>query len=105
MSNEVISFISPSRNNLSYLKWMYDSIRKNLGYRHEILLADDFSSDGTWEWLQEIKEKDHNVKIFKNLSNFFGESQGPPTFPATPLAKATSKTLPVLCKLELLKFM
>ena len=66
MSNEVISFISPSRNNLSYLKWMYDSIRKNLGYRHEILLADDFSSDGTWEWLQEIKEKDHNVKIFKN---------------------------------------
>ena len=66
MSNEVISFISPSRNNLSYLKWMYDSIRKNLGYRHEILLADDFSSDGTWEWLQEIKEKDVNVKIFRN---------------------------------------
>ena len=61
-----ISFISPSRNNLSYLKWMYNSIRKNLGYRHEILLADDFSSDGTWEWLQEIKEKDVNVKIFRN---------------------------------------
>ena len=63
---KTISFISPSRNNLSYLKWMYDSIRKNLGYRHEILLADDFSSDGTWEWLQEIKNKDHNVKIFRN---------------------------------------
>ena len=61
-----ISFISPSRNNLSYLKWMYNSIRKNLGYRHEILLADDFSSDGTWEWLQQIKEKDHNVQIFRN---------------------------------------
>ena len=61
-----ITFISPSRNNLSYLKWMYNSIRKNLGYRHEILLADDFSSDGTWEWLQEIKDKDHNVKIFRN---------------------------------------
>ena len=61
-----ISFISPSRNNLSYLKWMYNSIRKNVGYVHEILLADDFSSDGTWEWLQEIKHKDHNVKIFRN---------------------------------------
>jgi GT2 family glycosyltransferase len=61
-----ISFISPSRNNLSYLKWMYNSIRKNLGYRHEILLADDFSSDGTWEWLQQIKEKDHNIQIFRN---------------------------------------
>ena len=52
-----ISFISPSRNNLSYLKWMYNSIRKNLGYTHEIMLADDFSSDDTWEWLQEIEKK------------------------------------------------
>ena len=66
MNNEVISFISPSRNNLSYLKWMYNSIRKNLGYRHEILLADDFSSDGTWEWLQKIKKTDNNIKIFRN---------------------------------------
>ena len=64
--DKVISFISPSRNNISYLKWMYNSIRKNVGYTHEILLADDFSSDGTWEWLQEIKDKDHNVKIFRN---------------------------------------
>ena len=63
---KTISFISPSRNNLSYLKWMYNSIRKNLGYRHEILLADDFSSDGTWEWLQEIKKTDHNIQIFRN---------------------------------------
>ena len=63
---KTISFISPSRNNLSYLKWMYNSIRKNLGYRHEILLADDFSSDGTWEWLQEIKETDQNIQIFRN---------------------------------------
>ena len=63
---KTISFISPSRNNLSYLKWMYNSIRKNLGYRHEILLSDDFSQDGTWEWLQEIKKTDHNIQIFKN---------------------------------------
>ena len=63
---KTISFISPSRNNISYLKWMYNSIRKNLGYRHEILLADDFSSDGTWEWLQEIKKTDHNIQIFRN---------------------------------------
>ena len=64
--DKVLSFISPSRNNLSYLKWMYNSIRKNLGYRHEILLADDFSSDGTWEWLQEINKTDQNIQIFRN---------------------------------------
>ena len=61
-----ISFIQPSRNNLKYLKWSYHSIRKNLGYRHEICWADDFSDDGTWEWMNEIKDKDLNVKIHRN---------------------------------------
>jgi len=66
MDNRVISFIQPSRNNLKYLQWSYDSIRKNLGYRHEICWADDFSDDGTWEWMQEIAEKDKNVRIHRN---------------------------------------
>ena len=61
-----ISFIQPSRNNLKYLKWSYDSIRKNLGSHHEICWADDFSDDGTWEWMQGIVEKDPNVKIHRN---------------------------------------
>ncbi len=63
---KVISFIQPSRNNLKYLKWSYNSIRKNLGYRHEICWADDFSDDGTWEWMQAIAEKDKNVRIIRN---------------------------------------
>ena len=61
-----ISFIIPSRNNLRYLKWCYKSIRKNLGYIHEICIADDASEDGTWEWLKEIVDKDDNVKIHRN---------------------------------------
>ena len=63
---KTISFIQPSRNNLKYLKWSYNSIRKNLGYIHEICWADDFSDDGTWEWMNEIAEKDPNVKIHRN---------------------------------------
>ena len=66
MSDRVISFIQPSRNNLKYLKWSYNSIRKNLGYRHEICWADDFSNDETWEWMNEIIKKDPNVKIHRN---------------------------------------
>ena len=66
MSDKVISFIQPSRNNLKYLKWSYSSIRKNLGYRHEICWADDFSNDGTWEWMQEIAGGDDNVRIIRN---------------------------------------
>ena len=61
-----ISFIQPSRNNLKYLKWSYDSIRKNLSPIHEICWADDFSDDGTWEWMQEIAKKDPLVKIHRN---------------------------------------
>ena len=61
-----ISFIQPSRSNLKYLKWSYNSIRKNLDPMHEICMADDFSDDGTWEWMQEIAKKDKNVKIHRN---------------------------------------
>ena len=61
-----ISFIQPSRNNLKYLKWSYESIRKNLSPIHEICWADDFSDDGTWEWMQEIAKKDPQVKIYRN---------------------------------------
>jgi len=64
--DKTISFIQPSRSNLKYLKWSYESIRKNLGYRHEICMADDFSDDGTWKWMQKISKKDQNVKIYRN---------------------------------------
>ena len=65
-SNKVISFIQPSRNNLKYLKWSYNSIRKHLGNKHEICWADDASTDGTWEWMNEMKEKDPNIKVMRN---------------------------------------
>ena len=64
--DKVISFIQPSRNNLKYLQWSYNSIRKNLGYRHEICWADDFSDDGTWMWMNKIADEDKNVKIHRN---------------------------------------
>ena len=61
-----ISFIQPSRNNLKYLQWSYNSIRKNLDPMHEICMADDFSDDGTWDWMNEIFKKDPNVQIMRN---------------------------------------
>jgi len=63
-----ISIIQPSRNNLKYLKWSYNSIRKNQdNHEVEICVADDFSDkDGTWEWCQEMMEKDPHFKAIKN---------------------------------------
>jgi glycosyltransferase involved in cell wall biosynthesis len=49
-----ISFIIPSRNNLKYLKWCVEAIQKNKGSHDvEICIADDASTDGTWEWCQQ----------------------------------------------------
>jgi glycosyltransferase involved in cell wall biosynthesis len=62
-----ISFILPSRNNLKYLKWCYDAIRNNLSHKnHEVCIADDASSDGTWEWCQEMQQQDPNFKAIRN---------------------------------------
>lgn len=62
-----ISLIQPARNNLKYLKWSYNSIRKNQGdHQVEICIADDASSDGTWDWCIEMMEKDPLFKAIRN---------------------------------------
>ena len=61
-----ISFIQPSRNNLKYLKWSYEGIRKNAGPEPTICVADDFSNDGTWEWCQQMMQTDPNFKAIRN---------------------------------------
>jgi glycosyltransferase involved in cell wall biosynthesis len=69
-----ISLIQPSRNNLKYLKWSYESIRKNQGdHEVEICVADDDSSDGTWAWCVEMEKKDPNFKWIRNET---GKRQG-----------------------------
>ena len=62
-----ISLIQPGRNNLKYLKWSYNSIRKNQGkHEVEICVADDFSNDGTWDWCLEMMDRDPLFKAIKN---------------------------------------
>ena len=62
-----ISFIQPSRNNLKYLKWSYNSIRKNQGdHEVEICVADDASTDGTWDWCLKMMDKDPLFKAHRN---------------------------------------
>jgi GT2 family glycosyltransferase len=60
-----ISFVIPSYNNLRYLKNVYRSIRTHCGdERHEIIVLDDASTDGTIEWLRSLK--DQNLTIWTN---------------------------------------
>jgi glycosyltransferase involved in cell wall biosynthesis len=48
----MISFIIPSYNNLKHLKNVYTSIQKHAP-KAEVILLDDGSTDGTWNWIQE----------------------------------------------------
>ena len=62
-----ISLIQPGRNNLKYLKWSYAATRKHQGdHEVQICVADDASSDGTWDWCLEMMEKDPNFKAIRN---------------------------------------
>jgi len=63
-----ISFIIPSRNNLKYLEWAYNSIRKNQGnHKVQICVADDASEDGTWDWCKEKIAKDTHFNAIQNI--------------------------------------
>lgn len=52
-----VTFVIPSRNNLEFLQLAYKSIR-NLRTKHEVLVLDDASTDGTAEWITSLNDKD-----------------------------------------------
>lgn len=62
-----VSFVCSTRNNLKYLKWSYESVRKNQG-DHEVWMCYgvDHCTDGTLEWLQELSKIDPLVKFIVN---------------------------------------
>ena len=57
MNLNKITFVIPSRNNLEFLQLAYKSIR-DLTTKHEILVLNDASSDGTQEWIDAQEDKD-----------------------------------------------
>lgn len=57
MINKKITFVIPSRNNLEFLQLAYKSIR-NLETKHEILVLNDASTDGTQKWIEDQNDKD-----------------------------------------------
>ena len=54
---EKITFVIPSRNNLEFLQLAYKSIR-DLKTKHEILVLNDASTDGTQEWMDSLGDND-----------------------------------------------
>ena len=64
-----ISFIIPSRNNAKYLKLALTSILRNKGIHNvEVLVADDNSSDDTFQ-VCELFKSELNISLYKNISD------------------------------------
>jgi len=59
-----VTFIIPCRNNLRYLKQAIKSIEDNYGEQHDVIILDDASTDGTWEWISSLTSK--NIKTYRN---------------------------------------
>ena len=60
-----VTLVVPTYNNLKHIKNAYTSIRKYYPTL-ELVLLDDGSSDGTFEWLELIEETDENVVLYQS---------------------------------------
>ena len=63
MNVESVSIILASYNTLNYLLMAYQSIRKYYP-TNEIIILDDGSDDGSWEWTLEQSKLDDNLRIW-----------------------------------------
>ena len=59
-----VTFIIPCRNNLKYLKQAVHSIEDNYNDYHQIVILDDASNDGTWEWIESLNKP--YIKTYRN---------------------------------------
>jgi glycosyltransferase involved in cell wall biosynthesis len=59
-----VTFIIPCRNNLKYLQQAVNSIDHYYGKYHQIVILDDASNDGTWEWIDSLNQP--NIKTYRN---------------------------------------
>jgi glycosyltransferase involved in cell wall biosynthesis len=59
-----VTFIIPCRNNLKYLQQAVNSIKNYYGQYHQIVILDDASNDGTWQWIDSLNQP--NIKTYRN---------------------------------------
>lgn len=60
----MISIVIPSYNNLRHLKNAYASVKRHAP-QVELIMIDDGSTDGTWDWMQEIAKQDKNSVVLR----------------------------------------
>ncbi len=67
----LLSFIIPVLNEEESLLQLYNEILQNIGtHSYEIIFIDDGSTDGSFEIMKELAEKDEHTKVIRFRRNF-----------------------------------
>lgn len=71
----LLTIAIPTYNRLEYLKELLPELLKQCASHPEIelLISDNCSTDGSWEYLRNIAEHNRYVRVVKNLSNVGGD--------------------------------
>lgn len=68
MPQPLVSVVITTHNRLKYLKEAIDSVEKQTLKDWELIIVDDGSCDGTWEWLTQLKNNEQ-IRVFKQSQN------------------------------------
>jgi len=69
MHQYAISIITPTYNSHQFIEETIQSILNQTYTNWELLITDDCSTDGTWDWLKEYTKKEDRIKIFQLEEN------------------------------------
>lgn len=66
----LLSIITPTYNRLNLLKETLNSLlTQSCEKAHELIVVDDGSEDGTWEFLENLVKKYRHIRVFKHPEN------------------------------------
>jgi len=65
----LISICVPTYNGYPYIELLIDELLISPSYNFEIVISDDGSSDGTWEYVSQKSISDSRVQVFRNDQN------------------------------------
>ena len=84
MTPPLVSICLPNLNSLPYLRERIDTIRRQTHKNWELVISDNFSDDGAWEFFEEVAESEPRAKIaqapraglYPNWNNCIARCQG-----------------------------
>jgi glycosyltransferase involved in cell wall biosynthesis len=69
MTRPIVSILLPNLNNIRFLPERIDTIYAQTFQEWELVISDNFSDDGAWEYFQSLAAKDSRISIFQSPRN------------------------------------